>query len=73
MREEMQLLDASAFGGYGFLKGTGSWTSELSRLGRDFFDLFGLNEIPAHEIMALRQIIEQCKSLPIPQPGAPHE
>jgi hypothetical protein len=66
MREEMQLLSASSFGGYGFLQGTGSWTSKISSLGKDFFELFGLDEIPSHEVIALRQIIEQCRDLPIP-------
>jgi hypothetical protein len=67
-REEMELLDPGWFGGYGFLLGTGSWTSRITELGKDFVDMFGLNEIPQHEVAALRNLIDRCRDLPIPKP-----
>lgn len=58
--EEMMLLDKAEFGGVSFLSTLGRYQSQLSEMGREFVDLFAINQIPAHELLEIRRLINRC-------------
>lgn len=58
--EEMMLLDKAEFGGVSFLSTLGHYQSQLSEMGREFVDLFAINQIPAHELLEIRRLISRC-------------
>jgi hypothetical protein len=58
-REEMS-LHAIDLGTIGLLGGTGRWNDKLSDIGRLFFDLLDLSEIPEDDMSAVERLLHMC-------------
>lgn len=58
-REEMDLHN-SDLGTFGLLGGSGPWSDKLSRMGKSFYEVLGLDEMPTDDMEELKKLLTMC-------------
>lgn len=61
LKKEEMALHITDLGTLGLIKGTGSWTDTLSVLGRVFFELANLEDIPEKDLDSLKGKLDLCE------------
>ena len=62
--EEMMLIEKAEFGGVSVLSTLGSYQSQLSEMGKEFVELFAVNQIPSHELLEIKRLMNRCAEDP---------